>query len=157
MVRVGHADLRIGARAHLAAEHERAHARQVGLEGQHLQVEHQLGVLLERGRDAGRPLDDRQLARALLLGLLNAPLDVADRVEVLGRAWRWSRVPELLLQAGDLVRVTESRMLRSFWMRASRAAGSVLSLAPNSRSNTARGSFSIGSGVVGVRQEIVLA
>ena len=35
-------------------------------------------------------------------------------------------------------------------------AGSVLPLVPNSRSNTARGSFSIGSGVVGVRQAMVL-
>ena len=41
-------------------------------------------------------------------------------------------------------------------MRASRASRSVLPLVPNSISNTARGSFSVGSGVVGVRQEIVL-
>ena len=41
-------------------------------------------------------------------------------------------------------------------MRASRAATSVLSVEPNSRSNTARGSFSIGSGVVAVRQAMVL-
>jgi hypothetical protein len=32
----------------------------------------------------------------------------------------------------------------------------VLLAVPNSRSNTARGSFSIGSGVVGVRHAIVL-
>ena len=47
-------------------------------------------------------------------------------------------------------------MLRSRRIRASRAAGSVLPLVPNSRSNTARGSFSIGSGVVGVRHAMVL-
>ena len=41
-------------------------------------------------------------------------------------------------------------------MRAQPARGSVLPLSPNSRSNTARGLFSIGSGVVGLRQEIVL-
>ena len=51
---------------------------------------------------------------------------------------------------------TLSRMLRSRRMRASRASRSVLPLVPNSISNTARGSFSVGSGVVGVRQEIVL-
>ena len=52
--------------------------------------------------------------------------------------------------------LTLSRMLRSRRMRASRASRSVLPLVPNSISNTARGSFSVGSGVVGVRQEIVL-
>ena len=41
-------------------------------------------------------------------------------------------------------------------MRASRVAGSVLPLNPNNRSKTARGSLSIGSGVVGVLQAIVL-
>ncbi len=41
-------------------------------------------------------------------------------------------------------------------MRASRAPRSVLPLVPNSRSNTALGSFSIGSGVVSLLQEIVL-
>ena len=41
-------------------------------------------------------------------------------------------------------------------MRASRATRSVLPLVPNSRSNTARGSFSIGRGVVSELQAIVL-
>ncbi len=40
-------------------------------------------------------------------------------------------------------------------MRATRAVRSVLPLVPKSRSNTARGSFSIGRGVVGVRHAIV--
>ena len=48
-------------------------------------------------------------------------------------------------------------MLRFCASRARRVAGSVLSLAPNIRSNTARGLFSIGSGVVGVRHAIVFA
>ena len=47
-------------------------------------------------------------------------------------------------------------MLRSRLIRANRASGSVLPLVPNIRSNIARGSFSIGSGEVGVRQAIVL-
>ena len=46
-------------------------------------------------------------------------------------------------------------MLRSFWMRLMRTRGSVLSLAPKSRSKTARGLFSIGSGVVSLRHAIV--
>ena len=57
-------------------------------------------MLFERGRDAGRPLDQRQLAGALLLGLLNAALDVANRVEVLGELGPVARA-ELLLQPGD--------------------------------------------------------
>ena len=47
-------------------------------------------------------------------------------------------------------------MLRSVRMRSRRAAGSVLRLSPKSRSKTARGLFSMGSGVVGVRQESVV-
>ena len=39
--------------------------------------------------------------------------------------------------------------------RARRTAGSAEPLSPNSRSNTARGLFSIGSGMVGVRHEMV--
>ena len=109
------------------------------------------GVLFERRRDAGRLLDHRQLARALLLGLLNAALDVANRVEVLG---------ELRAGRAGRARCCSRRPFASpnreccvpSACRASRAAASVLSLAPNSRSNTARGLFSIGSGVVGVRQ-----
>ena len=46
-------------------------------------------------------------------------------------------------------------MLRSSAMRALRTAGSVLPLSPNSRSKTTRGLFSIGSGVVGLRHEMV--
>src|SRR5262252_1881572 len=48
-------------------------------------------------------------------------------------------------------------MLRFRLERARRAAGVVLSTSPKRRSNTSRGSFSIGSGVVGVRQESVFA
>jgi hypothetical protein len=51
---------------------------------------------------------------------------------------------------------TRSRMLRSRCSRACRACFSVLPLVPNSRSKTARGSRSVGSGVVGVRQAMVL-
>ena len=48
-------------------------------------------------------------------------------------------------------------MLRFLARRASRAAGVVLSMSPNRRSNTCRGSFSIGIGVVGVRHDNVFA
>ena len=46
-------------------------------------------------------------------------------------------------------------MDRSRAMRARRTAGSVLPLSPNIRSNTTRGLFSIGSGVVRLRQQMV--
>ena len=51
--------------------------------------------------------------------------------------------------------MTESSKLASFSSRAFRTAGSVLPLSPKSRSNTARGLFSMGSGVVSFAQEIV--
>ena len=46
-------------------------------------------------------------------------------------------------------------MLRLVAIRSSRTAGSVLPLSPNSLSKTRRGLFSIGSGVVALRQAMV--
>ena len=54
VMRLGDADLRIGPRAHLARELERDDARDVGLQREHLQVEHQLRVLFPI-RPARRP------------------------------------------------------------------------------------------------------
>ena len=82
MVRLGHADLRIGPRALLLADHERDDARQIGLERQHLQVHHQRQVIFEHRRRAQRLLHRRQLDVALLLGHLDAALDVANRLGV---------------------------------------------------------------------------
>ena len=45
---------------------------------------------------------------------------------------------------------------REFQVLVVDSSGSVLSLSPNSRSNTARGLFSIGTGVVGLLQQSVL-
>jgi hypothetical protein len=53
----GDADLRIGAEIQLATEHESRHARDVGLERQPLQLEHQRDVMVESLRDADRPLE----------------------------------------------------------------------------------------------------
>ena len=83
MVRLGHADLRIRPRALFLADHERDDARQIRLERQQLQVEHQRQVILEDRRHALRLIHRRQLDVALLLGPLDAPLDVADRLGVL--------------------------------------------------------------------------
>ena len=83
VVRLRHADLRVGARALLLADHERDDAGQVGLEREELQVEHQLQVILEdRGR-APRLAQLRQFEVVLLLRPLDAPFHVADRFGVL--------------------------------------------------------------------------
>ena len=101
VVRLRDPDLGVGAHALLAADQEGADAGQVGLPGDQHQVEHQVGVLLEVGGDAGRLLDLRQPAAALRLGDLDAPLDVADRIEVPGQL-RAVAAAELPLQVGDL-------------------------------------------------------
>ena len=83
VVPVGDADLAVRPVAAGAAQHERDHARHVGLEGDHLQVHHQLGVIFERFRRGTGTLHRRNLhLGALLLGLLDAPLDIADRFQV---------------------------------------------------------------------------
>ena len=84
MVRLDDPDLRVRAVTDLAADHERDDPRQVGLQRQDLQIEHQLGMLLERGRHAQRPFDRRQLPRILRRGLLNAPFDIPYRIEIFG-------------------------------------------------------------------------
>ena len=57
VVRIGDADLRIGAIAGLARELERDDARDVALQREHLQVEHQLRVIGIRGRHADRTIE----------------------------------------------------------------------------------------------------
>ena len=83
MVRIGHPGFRIGPRAQLRRQHERDDARQIGLQREHLQIEHDSRVRFEAVGRAGRLLHDRQLARALFLGALNTALDVANRFDVL--------------------------------------------------------------------------
>ena len=150
-MRVGHADLRIGHAAVLAAQHEGDDAREIALIRQHLQVEHQLHVLVAAGRDARGMIDERQLLIALLLGHLDAPLDVANRVEILGRASCDRLRPSAPCRCATSS-LTESSTLRCCRIRASRTFGSVLPLSPNSRSNTARGLFCVGSGVFALCQ-----
>ena len=81
------AGLRIDAVRDVAAQLEREDARHVRRERDRLQIEHQLDVLFERVGHADRRR--RQLARPrrcvlLRLDLLDAPLDLADVVEVVG-------------------------------------------------------------------------
>ena len=84
VVRIGHADLGVGAVARLARELERDDAGDVALQRQHLQVEHQPGVVGVGGRHAGRAVEIRQrVVGGAGLGLLDAALHLADGVEVL--------------------------------------------------------------------------
>jgi hypothetical protein len=82
VVRIRDVELRVRARALLAAVHERDDAREIALIREHLQVVHEPHVLVEAVRNPDGPFQFRQLARALLFGLLNPSLDVAQRGEV---------------------------------------------------------------------------
>ncbi len=78
-----YANFRISATAQLASQHERRDPCQISLEGEDLQVEHQLGVSLERVGNAGRLQHLRHLTRTLFFGQLDTPLDTPDRLEIL--------------------------------------------------------------------------
>ena len=88
----------------------------------------------------------------LLFRVADAPLDLADVVEVVGEPRPVARA-EAALERASPVCVTPSRMLRFSCIRASRCAG--VPAPPNMRSNTTRGFVSIGSGDVGPAHEIV--
>ena len=98
-------------------------------------------------------IDARQFLVALLLGLLDPPLDVANRLEILDELDAIAPA-ERALQVATSSR-TESSRLRSCRMRRCLARGSVLPLSPNNRSKIVRGLFSVGSGVLGPSHEIV--
>src|ERR1051325_6846941 len=79
------AALREGAAPGIAAGLEGEDASHVGLEGEHLEVEHQLHVLLERIGHADRRFGQLALGAARVTGFdeLDAPLELADVLEVL--------------------------------------------------------------------------
>src|SRR5262249_57006573 len=54
VMRVGNADLRIGADASLASHHHGRNAREVRLKTDYLKIEHQLYIILVLERNAGR-------------------------------------------------------------------------------------------------------
>ena len=57
MVAVRDGDIPVAAVAALAPDHEGHDAREVGLEGHHLHVDHELGVVFEFGGNAAGPLE----------------------------------------------------------------------------------------------------
>ena len=85
VMRVGNPDLGEGSICLLTAHHEGNDAGDIGLEGQNLQVTHQLGMFLVRGGDTDRPLHPWHLQGTLLLGHLDATLDIANGVGILGQ------------------------------------------------------------------------
>ena len=74
VVGLGDANLRIGAATELAPDHERDHPGDISPIGEHLQVEHQTHLLLERLWNARRLLDQRHLGCPPLLRGLDSPL-----------------------------------------------------------------------------------
>jgi len=118
-------------------------------------------MIFEDGRRALRLLHMRQGRRqldvalffALFFGLLNAALDVANRLGIFVHFDLVAR-PELSLQARQLLRHRVENALvlpQSGFARGALRAAAIA----NSFSNTARGFHSIGSGCVGLRQESV--
>ena len=87
------AEVRVRPLAQLAREHEREHARHVGLECRSHEVVHQPHVILERIGHADRRADVRHLRRAVRLGSLDAAFDLADVVEILADARRGRATP----------------------------------------------------------------
>ena len=101
-MRIGHADLGVRPPADLPRHHVGADPGQVGLVREQQQVAHQPGVLAVGGGNAGRLIDLGQLSAALLLGLLNPALDVADGFQILVHADLVAGA-ESALQRADLV------------------------------------------------------
>src|SRR5688572_12498334 len=87
MVRVPDPDLRIRSIALLARELEGDNARDIRLKGQNLQVEHELRVVAERGRNTYRPIQiGRLVVRHGSLGALDLTLHLTHTVEILIQA-----------------------------------------------------------------------
>ena len=103
MVRIRNADLRIRTIALLARELEGDHARDIRLKRQNLQVEHELGVIGERGGDAHRPIGigHRVCQLTDFLGALDFALDLPNAVEVLVHS-RAVASAHTLLELGDV-------------------------------------------------------
>ena len=78
------------------AHDHREDARDIGLESQRLQIEHQLDVFVERGRNIGGTL--RQLNRldSARFHALNALLDFANRLQIFGQLGPIARAQRLV-------------------------------------------------------------
>ena len=125
VVRLGHADLRIGARADFARHLERDDARHVGLQREHLQVEHQLDVLFprRRGTPTGRVDDPAAATRRLCCSAFWMRRSTSrTRIEILVHL-RAVAGAEPALQAGHFVASPQSSMLPFLRSSARRSLG----------------------------------
>ena len=150
---VANAALRVDRAAGVARIHHGGDARDLGAEGQHLQVEHDLEVFVEGFRNAHRRLRQLQIGRdcCSAFWMRRSISRTSSRYSRQLGAIRRGQVAS----ASDATwSITESSRLRLCCLRASRSA--LLLPSPNSFSKTTCGLFSIGSGVVGVFQEMVL-
>src|SRR5690606_26062048 len=103
MVRLADADLGIGAVARLARELKRDDARDVRLEGERLEVDHELRVIDVRCGHAARAIEvDIRELRRFRLGLLDPALHLADRLEVLADL-RAVRGPERAFEPREII------------------------------------------------------
>src|SRR5262245_37794324 len=84
VVRVGNADLGIGAIALLPRELERDDPRDIRLKGQNLQIEQELRMVGEFRGNAYRPIEVAQLGiHCRALGALDLTLDLTNTIEIL--------------------------------------------------------------------------
>ena len=83
MMLIAEAQLGIGPATHLVSHHECADPSHVTLKRQHLQIQHQSGVIRKVCRDANRLLHLRQFPRGLLLCHPDLLLDTANRIGIL--------------------------------------------------------------------------
>src|SRR5213080_3435210 len=81
-MRLGHADLRIWPGALFLSDHERDHPRQIRLEREKLQIEHERQVIFEYRRYTLWLLEGGQFDAALFLGSLDPALDIAYGIRV---------------------------------------------------------------------------
>src|SRR5438552_11225954 len=82
-MRIAKTEFRIRSASHFMAEDEGADPRDVALKSQHLQIEHQFGVVGKFFGYSNGLLHFRELSRGLLLRHLDSPFNATDRVRVL--------------------------------------------------------------------------
>jgi hypothetical protein len=92
---------------------ERDDPGNVGLQSQHLQVEHQVRVVRVSGRHANGAIQIRQpVVGRLRLGLLNAALHFAHSIQILVDFGAIARA-ELLLKPRDAEAIEQTRVFRN--------------------------------------------
>ena len=103
VMRLGHPDVRVGSGARFTRHLERDDAGDIGLEGEHLEVEHQPDVVFPHRRHACRTIEIGQRCGIALFGALDASLDLAHGIEVLADA-NTIACTELAPQSSQIVR-----------------------------------------------------